>query len=141
MNGLFPDRYKSPSRYRLLNRLEDKFLSADHSWWTGRYPFQTRVVAEVPRALYLNYLVEKSYVAALAPVCSGHSISCARRIRFYSPSCSSPWNALDRYGHRECLVLDPLCNRIGDSMATLQSLGRNLGNRSCAFVQLRPPWY
>jgi Uncharacterized conserved protein (COG2071) len=67
MNGLFADRYKSPSRYRLLNRLEDKFLSADDTWWSGRDPFHTRVVAEVPRALYLNYLAEKSYVAALAP--------------------------------------------------------------------------
>jgi hypothetical protein len=38
----------------------------DDSWWTGRDPFHTRVVAEVPQALYLNYLAEKSYVAALA---------------------------------------------------------------------------
>jgi hypothetical protein len=28
---------------------------------------RTRVVAEVPRALYLNYLAKKSYVASLAP--------------------------------------------------------------------------
>src|SRR5262249_7340840 len=44
-----------------------KMLSADDSWWTGRDPLHTRVVAEVPRAVYLNFLAPKSYVAALAP--------------------------------------------------------------------------
>jgi hypothetical protein len=34
-------------------RLENKLLAADDSWWTGRYPLHTRVIAEVPCALYL----------------------------------------------------------------------------------------
>jgi len=42
-------------------------LSADDSWWTGRNPLHARVVAEVPRAVYLNFLARKSYVAALTP--------------------------------------------------------------------------
>lgn len=66
MNSL-ADSYKSPSPSRLVARLENKLLSADDSWWTGRRPLHTRVIAEVPQALYLNYLVRKSYVATLAP--------------------------------------------------------------------------
>lgn len=66
MNSL-RDSYRSPSQSRLIARLENKFLSADDSWWTGRHPLHTRVIAEVPLALYLNYLVRKSYVASLAP--------------------------------------------------------------------------
>jgi len=59
--------YKSPSRFRAVAYLENLFLSADASWWTGRRPLYARVVANVPRAVYLNFLVRKSYVAALAP--------------------------------------------------------------------------
>ena len=66
MNSL-TDSYRSPSASRLIARIENKFLSSDDSWWTGRHPLHTRVIAEVPRALYLNYLARKSYVASLAP--------------------------------------------------------------------------
>jgi len=61
------DFYRSPSPSRFIARLENKFLSADDSWWTGRHPLHTRVIAEAPLVLYLNYLVRKSYVASLAP--------------------------------------------------------------------------
>ena len=66
MNSL-TDSYRSPSASRRIARIENKFLSSDDSWWTGRHPLHTRVIAEVPLALYLNYLVRKSYVASLAP--------------------------------------------------------------------------
>jgi len=46
------DFYRSPSPNRVVACLENKMLSADDSWWTGRDPFHTRVVAEVPRAAY-----------------------------------------------------------------------------------------
>jgi len=58
--------YKSPSA-GVVAWLEDRLLSGDDSWWSGRQPLHTRVVAEVPRALYLNFLAKKSYAAALAP--------------------------------------------------------------------------
>jgi len=61
------DFYRSPSPNHVVAWLENKMLSADDSWWTGRDPFHMRVVAEVPRAVYLNFLAPKSYVAALAP--------------------------------------------------------------------------
>jgi hypothetical protein len=67
MNRLLPNFYKSPSQFRLITRVENKLLAADDSWWTGRFPLHTRVVAEVPLALYLNYLARKSYFASLAP--------------------------------------------------------------------------
>jgi len=59
--------YESPSAYGFVRRVENTLLSADNSWWTGCRPLHARMVAEVPRALYLNYLARKSYVAALAP--------------------------------------------------------------------------
>jgi len=61
------DIYRSPSRCTLVKHLENKFLSADESGWTGRRPMRLRVVAEVPLAVYLNFLVRKSSVAELAP--------------------------------------------------------------------------
>jgi hypothetical protein len=67
MNRLLPSFYKSPSPSRVITRVENELLAADDSWWTGRFPLHTRVVAEVPRALYLNYLARKSYVASLTP--------------------------------------------------------------------------
>ena len=62
-----PNFYKSPSPSRILTRLENKLLAADDSWWTGRYPLHTRVIAEVPCALYLNYLASKPHAASLSP--------------------------------------------------------------------------
>lgn len=59
--------YASPSPSPVVTWLENRLLSADDSWWSGRHPLHTRVVAEVPRALYLNFLARKSYAAALAP--------------------------------------------------------------------------
>jgi hypothetical protein len=59
--------YKSPSNSRLLAALEDRFLGADDSSWTGRKPLFTRIVADVPIALYINFLADKSYAASLAP--------------------------------------------------------------------------
>jgi hypothetical protein len=50
-----------------VNRLEQRWLADDDSWWTGRNPTFARVVAEVPGALYLNYLAPKAYAASLAP--------------------------------------------------------------------------
>src|SRR5215471_1290681 len=67
MNRLTADFYKSPSLSRVVTRLENKLLSADDSWWTSRHPLHTRVVADVPHAVYLNYLARKSYAAALTP--------------------------------------------------------------------------
>jgi len=67
MQCLIPNFYKSPSRSAVVNRLENKLLAADNSWWTSRYPLYARVVAEVPRALYLNFLANKSLVASLSP--------------------------------------------------------------------------
>jgi len=67
VNRLVSDFYRSPSANRVAARLEDQLLSADDSWWTGRDPLHARVVAEVPRAVYLNFLARKSYVAALTP--------------------------------------------------------------------------
>jgi len=67
MNALFSETYKSPSRCGLIRCLEDTLIAADESWWTGRQPLHCRLVAEVPCALYLNFLVQKSYVARLAP--------------------------------------------------------------------------
>ena len=63
MQCLIPNFYKSPSRSAVVNRLENKLLAADNSWWTSRYPLYARVVAEVPRALYLNFLANRSLVA------------------------------------------------------------------------------
>ena len=62
-----PNFYQSPSRSRVVRRLENKLLAADDSWWTSHRPLYTRVVAEVPLALYLNFLANKSYVASLSP--------------------------------------------------------------------------
>lgn len=59
--------YASPSPSRVVACLENRLLSADDSWWSGRNPLHARVVAEVPRALYLNFLASKSYASALAP--------------------------------------------------------------------------
>src|SRR5215469_8829029 len=59
--------YESPSRSRLMSELENKLLGADDSWFTDRHPATTRFVAEVPCALYLNFLASKSYVASLCP--------------------------------------------------------------------------
>jgi len=69
INGAFVNAtaYRSPARLSTLARIEDELLARDHSWWTGRRPLYKRAVAEVPRALYLNCLVSKSQVAALAP--------------------------------------------------------------------------
>jgi len=67
MNRLLPNFYKSPSPSRVITRVENELLAADDSWWTNRFPLHTRLVAEVPRALYLNYLARKSYSASLAP--------------------------------------------------------------------------
>jgi hypothetical protein len=67
MHRLIPNIYTSPSWHRLVTHLENKLLAADDSWWAGRYPLHARVVAAVPRALYLNYLVKRSYVASLTP--------------------------------------------------------------------------
>ena len=64
---MIPDFYQSPSRSGIVKRLENKLLAADDSWWTSRHPLYTRVVAEVPLALYLNFLANKSYVASLSP--------------------------------------------------------------------------
>jgi hypothetical protein len=64
---LLPNFYKSPSQCRLITRVENKLRAADDSWWTGRFPLHTRVVDEVPLALYLNYVARKSYFASLAP--------------------------------------------------------------------------
>lgn len=36
MNRLVADVYKSPSRLGVVAKLENKFLSADDSWWTVR---------------------------------------------------------------------------------------------------------
>src|SRR6516165_9095345 len=63
MKCWIPNSHKTPSRSRVVNRLENKLLAADNSWWTSRYPLYTRVVAEVPRALYLNFLANRSLVA------------------------------------------------------------------------------
>jgi Uncharacterized conserved protein (COG2071) len=59
--------YASPSRSRVISSLENRFLAADISWWTGHDPIFVRTVADVPEALYLNYVAPKSYAAALAP--------------------------------------------------------------------------
>jgi hypothetical protein len=67
VNRLLANFYKSPSPSRVITRVENELLAADDSWWTGRFPLHTRLVAEVPRALYLNYLARKSYSASLAP--------------------------------------------------------------------------
>ena len=64
---MIPNFYQSPSRSGIVKRLENKLLAADDSWWTSRHPLYTRVVAEVPLALYLNFLANKSYVASLSP--------------------------------------------------------------------------
>jgi hypothetical protein len=60
--------YKSPSRSRLVAGVENGLLAPDDSWWTGRNPLRTRVVADVPLALYLNYIVRKSWVAEFSPL-------------------------------------------------------------------------
>ena len=65
--GLIPEPYRSPSPSRAIAFLEEDLLSRDDSAFTGRSPLYARMVAEVPRALYLNFLVSKSCVAALAP--------------------------------------------------------------------------
>jgi len=67
MKCWIPNSHKTPSRSRVVNRLENKLLAADNSWWTSRYPLYARVVAEVPRALYLNFLANRSLVASLSP--------------------------------------------------------------------------
>lgn len=67
MNSLPPDFYESPSPSPVVTRLENKLLSAEDSWWTGRHPLHMNIVAEVPRALYLNFIARKSCVASLAP--------------------------------------------------------------------------
>lgn len=59
--------YRSPSTLPLVRALENRFLAADESSWTGRKPLFTRVVADVPDALYINFLAKKSYAASLAP--------------------------------------------------------------------------
>src|SRR6516164_569222 len=64
---VMPNFYQSPSLSGVVKRLENKLLAADDSWWTSRQPLYTRVVAEVPLALYLNFLANKSYVASLSP--------------------------------------------------------------------------
>ena len=64
---MIPNFYQSPSRSGIVKRLENKLLADDDSWWTSRHPLYTRVVAEVPLALYLNFLANKSYVASLSP--------------------------------------------------------------------------
>src|SRR6516164_9135443 len=64
---MIPNFYQSPSRSGIVKRLENKLLAADDSWWTSRHPLYTRVVAEVPLALYLNFLANKSCVASLSP--------------------------------------------------------------------------
>jgi len=61
------NHYTSPSSSSVAAYLENRLLSADNSWWSGRHPLQMHVVAEVPRALYLNFLARKSYTTALAP--------------------------------------------------------------------------
>jgi len=66
-NHLPPNFYKSPSPSRVISLVENKLLAADDSCWTGHSPLHARVIAEVPRALYLNYLARRSYVASLAP--------------------------------------------------------------------------
>src|SRR5262245_44929481 len=59
--------YNSPSSSRLVAGLENNLLAADSSCWTGRQPLCGRVVADVPCALYLNFLARKSYAALVAP--------------------------------------------------------------------------
>ncbi len=65
--ALVPTSYRSPSQSSLVARLEHRLLADDRSWWTGRNPLFVRGVAEVPGALYLNYLARKPYAASLAP--------------------------------------------------------------------------
>jgi len=67
MNRLAGDAYRSPSANRAVRWLENRLLAGDQSWWTGRRPLYTRVVAGVPRALYLNFAARKSYAASLSP--------------------------------------------------------------------------
>jgi hypothetical protein len=43
MDRLIPNFYKSPSLSPVVTRLENKWLAADDSWWTGRYPLYTCV--------------------------------------------------------------------------------------------------
>jgi hypothetical protein len=52
---------------RLWAALENRLLSGDESWWSGRNPLFGRVVADVPLALYLNFIGRKSYAASQAP--------------------------------------------------------------------------
>ena len=59
--------YRSPARVRILARIEDQLLARDNSCWTGRRPLYARTVADVPHALYLNFLVNKSHFADFAP--------------------------------------------------------------------------
>lgn len=58
--------YQSPSAFRILAWFEDRMLAPDSSFWTGRRPMYARMVAEVSRALYLNFLVKKSLATTLA---------------------------------------------------------------------------
>ena len=67
MNRLAVDFYRSPSLNPIVSRVENQLLGPDDSWWTGRSPLHTRVVADVPRAVYLNFLARKSYAASLTP--------------------------------------------------------------------------
>jgi hypothetical protein len=59
--------YRSPSRFPLISRFENLWLSGEVSWWRGKKPIFVRTVAEVPEAIYLNYKASRSYATALAP--------------------------------------------------------------------------
>ncbi len=97
--------YQSPSESRILIRLENALLAADDSWWTGRHPLYTHITAEVPCALYLNYLANRSYAASLSPsrfrpldLPGDHNTTLFTVLLF---TC----NDLAHSGHREHMVL------------------------------------
>ncbi len=59
--------YRSPTRWRWLGSVEERFLASDHSVFTGKELIYVRTVADVPLVLYLNFLADRQFAHSLAP--------------------------------------------------------------------------
>jgi hypothetical protein len=60
-------RYRSPSQSRVLRWGEERLLAAEDSWWTGVRPCAPRITADVPRALYVTFIADRTIAARIAP--------------------------------------------------------------------------
>jgi len=128
--------YRSPSISRIARNLENRLLASDDSCCNGRTPFYVRMVAEVPRALYLNFLIDKAHVSSFSPTLFKPLDFPAYPNATLFTILHLPWNALIVYGRRVLPVPSPreFGNPIGGSTGTLRLRVQSQNLKFCSFA-------